>query len=135
VSIKYTNIFHCKTLQNFPKFGFLVWKQTIWQPCSTWQMMRAPSKNWINWTQFSRRESGSWTALKCKLARSLSFLFSYKKRCSLASAPASAPLLLAFDLQQWNDTIVNKIKKMEGIFLLKFHTTHSQARFDLTTRT
>jgi hypothetical protein len=32
VSIKYTNIFHCKTLQNLPKFGFLVCKQTIWQP-------------------------------------------------------------------------------------------------------
>jgi hypothetical protein len=26
VSIKYTNIFHCKTLQNVPKFGFLVWQ-------------------------------------------------------------------------------------------------------------
>jgi hypothetical protein len=34
VSIKYTNIFHCKTLQNLPKFGFLFWKQTIWQPWS-----------------------------------------------------------------------------------------------------
>jgi hypothetical protein len=34
VSIKYTNIFHCKTLQNLSKFGFWVWKQTIWQPCS-----------------------------------------------------------------------------------------------------
>jgi hypothetical protein len=33
VSIKYTDIFHCKTLQNLHKFGFLVWKQTIWQPC------------------------------------------------------------------------------------------------------
>jgi hypothetical protein len=32
VSIKYTVLFHCKTLQNLPKFGFLVWKQTIWQP-------------------------------------------------------------------------------------------------------
>jgi hypothetical protein len=32
VSIKYTNILHYKTLQNLPKFGFLVWKQTIWQP-------------------------------------------------------------------------------------------------------
>jgi hypothetical protein len=32
VSISFTNIFHCKTLQNLPKFGFLVWKQTIWQP-------------------------------------------------------------------------------------------------------
>jgi hypothetical protein len=34
VSMKYTNIYHCKTLLNFPKFGFLVWKQTIWQPWS-----------------------------------------------------------------------------------------------------
>jgi hypothetical protein len=33
VSIKYTIIFHCKTLQILAKFGFLVWKQTIWQPC------------------------------------------------------------------------------------------------------
>jgi hypothetical protein len=37
VSIKYTNIFHCKTHQNFPKFGFLVWEQTIWQPYFVWQ--------------------------------------------------------------------------------------------------
>jgi hypothetical protein len=32
MDIKYTNIFHCKTLQNFPKLGFLVWKYAIWQP-------------------------------------------------------------------------------------------------------
>jgi hypothetical protein len=32
--IKYINIFHCKTLQNLPKFGFLAWKWTICQPCS-----------------------------------------------------------------------------------------------------
>jgi hypothetical protein len=31
-AIKYTNIFHCKTLQNLPKSGFLVRKYTIWQP-------------------------------------------------------------------------------------------------------
>jgi hypothetical protein len=30
--IKYTKIFHSKTVQNLPKLGFLVWKQTIWQP-------------------------------------------------------------------------------------------------------
>jgi hypothetical protein len=30
--IKYTKIFHSKALQNLPKSGFLVWKQTIWQP-------------------------------------------------------------------------------------------------------
>jgi hypothetical protein len=28
---KYTNIFHSKALQNLPKFGFLVGKNTIWQ--------------------------------------------------------------------------------------------------------
>jgi hypothetical protein len=32
MAIKYTNIFHCKTLQNIPKLGFLVRKETIWQP-------------------------------------------------------------------------------------------------------
>jgi hypothetical protein len=26
-------MFHCKTLQNLPKFGLLVWENTIWQPC------------------------------------------------------------------------------------------------------
>jgi hypothetical protein len=33
-TIKYTNIFHYKTLQNLPKFGFLVCKFAIWQPWS-----------------------------------------------------------------------------------------------------
>jgi hypothetical protein len=31
--IKCNNIFHSKALQNLPKLGLLVWKQTIWQPC------------------------------------------------------------------------------------------------------
>jgi hypothetical protein len=30
---EYTNVFHSKALKNLPKFGFLVWKNTIWQPC------------------------------------------------------------------------------------------------------
>jgi hypothetical protein len=30
--LKYTKIFHCQTIQNIPKLGFLVRKQTIWQP-------------------------------------------------------------------------------------------------------
>jgi hypothetical protein len=30
-AIKYTNFFHCKTLQNLPNLGFLVWKYAIWQ--------------------------------------------------------------------------------------------------------
>jgi hypothetical protein len=33
VFMKYTNIFHCKTIQNLSKFGFWVRRQTIWQPC------------------------------------------------------------------------------------------------------
>jgi hypothetical protein len=32
MAIKYSNIFHCKTLQNLPKMVILVWKQIIWQP-------------------------------------------------------------------------------------------------------
>jgi hypothetical protein len=30
---KYINIFQSETLKMFPKLGFLVGKQTIWQPC------------------------------------------------------------------------------------------------------
>jgi hypothetical protein len=33
MAIKFINFFQSKTLQNLPKLGFLVWKQTIWQPC------------------------------------------------------------------------------------------------------
>jgi hypothetical protein len=32
MTIKYTNIFHSKALQNLPKLGVLVWKTGIWQP-------------------------------------------------------------------------------------------------------
>jgi hypothetical protein len=32
---KYTNIFHSEAIQNLTKLGFLVWKYTIWQPCSS----------------------------------------------------------------------------------------------------
>jgi hypothetical protein len=34
MAIKYINIFQSKALQDLPKFGFFVWKETIWQPCS-----------------------------------------------------------------------------------------------------
>jgi hypothetical protein len=36
----YTNLFHSKALQNFPKFGFLVGKNTIWQPCSATKLFK-----------------------------------------------------------------------------------------------
>jgi hypothetical protein len=32
MAVKFTDIFHSKAHQNLPKFGFLVWKHTIWQP-------------------------------------------------------------------------------------------------------
>jgi hypothetical protein len=34
MAIKYSNIFQSKAIQNLPKLGLLVWKQTIWQPCT-----------------------------------------------------------------------------------------------------
>jgi hypothetical protein len=33
MSIKFTDVFQYKTLQNLPKLAFLVWKCTIWQHC------------------------------------------------------------------------------------------------------
>jgi hypothetical protein len=33
MAIKCINIFQSKAPQNLPKLWFLVWKQTIWQPC------------------------------------------------------------------------------------------------------
>jgi hypothetical protein len=35
MAIKHINIFQSKDLRKLPKLGFLVWKQTIWQPWST----------------------------------------------------------------------------------------------------
>jgi hypothetical protein len=63
VSINYTNIFHCKTFQNLPKFGFLVWKQTIWQPS-----VCLPDR-------FSRRWENTRTASRCYLT--------YEQRCQM----------------------------------------------------
>jgi hypothetical protein len=34
MSIEYNNFLYSNALQNSPKFGLLVWKHTIWQPCS-----------------------------------------------------------------------------------------------------
>jgi hypothetical protein len=60
-------IFHCKTLQNFPKFGFLVWKQTIWQP-------RLPLFPLSHNNSFLSRETFGFS--------SKSFLFSYHWRAA-----------------------------------------------------
>jgi hypothetical protein len=70
--IKYTNIFHCKTLQNLPRLGFLVWKQTIWQPWWSDQNVTLSvvehSMLLVNWTF-----SGT-----CKVKRLLLCSFFYK---------------------------------------------------------
>jgi hypothetical protein len=42
--IKYTCIFH--TLRNLPKLGFLVWKQTIWQPWSPSVIVSGSGHRW-----------------------------------------------------------------------------------------
>jgi hypothetical protein len=44
----YINNFHSKVLQNIPKLGFLVRKETIWQPCpqtvQKWGMRQMSAK-------------------------------------------------------------------------------------------
>jgi hypothetical protein len=45
--IKYINIFQTEALYNLPKFGFFVWKETIWQPWSNVQT--------INFTPYQAR--------------------------------------------------------------------------------
>jgi hypothetical protein len=48
MAIKYTNIFHSKTLQNLPKFGFLVLKYTIWQPCTQVTLAELAWHHWLS---------------------------------------------------------------------------------------
>jgi hypothetical protein len=43
MAVKYSDLFHSKTLQNLPNFGFLVWKYTIWQPWCSPAHKRAPN--------------------------------------------------------------------------------------------
>jgi hypothetical protein len=40
MTIQFTAIFQCKTIQNIPQLVFLVWKYTIWQPCFEWNFRR-----------------------------------------------------------------------------------------------
>jgi hypothetical protein len=52
MALKYINIFQSKALQNLPKLGFLVWKETIWQPWSS-----GPSQSFEylpTWQQLSK---------------------------------------------------------------------------------
>jgi hypothetical protein len=46
MAIKYTNTFHCKTLQYLPKLEILVWKYTIWQPWTVCRQRIFFSKIW-----------------------------------------------------------------------------------------
>jgi hypothetical protein len=66
VSIKYTNIFQRTTVQNLPKFGFLVWKQTIWQP---WSFRRALTQGgqMVNFQTKKPNLAKFWRVLEWKL--------------------------------------------------------------------
>jgi hypothetical protein len=48
MAIKYINIFQSEALKIFPKLGFLVWKQTIWQPCC----LPTSVSGWSDWANF-----------------------------------------------------------------------------------
>jgi hypothetical protein len=59
MTIKYTKIFHSKTLQRFPNFGFWVWEYSIWQPwlalVDQFQNFR-PSAETSKWSSKNRRK-------------------------------------------------------------------------------
>jgi hypothetical protein len=67
--IKYTNIYHCKTLPNLPKLGFLVLKYTIWQP--RWMSLSYLGNNF------------------CTLAIPVGVLFSSRQQLSLGATMAT----------------------------------------------
>jgi hypothetical protein len=46
---KYTNVFHHKAHQNLPKFGFLVWKYTIWQPWDSMEVKHCLLNTRVPW--------------------------------------------------------------------------------------
>jgi hypothetical protein len=50
IAINYINIFQSRALQNLPKVGFLVWKETIWQPCRPpiLTLLLGPRLSWPN---------------------------------------------------------------------------------------
>jgi hypothetical protein len=56
--------YHCKTLQNLPKLGFLVWKYAIWQPRSDQLFFFAVSESKFSITTM---HSYSYPARKCLL--------------------------------------------------------------------
>jgi hypothetical protein len=58
----YTSIFHYKALQNLPKLGFLVWKQTIWKPClgpGLWYLVSGANTTIMSKEQQRKKYSGA----------------------------------------------------------------------------
>jgi hypothetical protein len=49
MTTEYTNFFRSNALQNLPKFGFFVSKQTIWQP---WYDLTLSSERSLNYAQY-----------------------------------------------------------------------------------
>jgi hypothetical protein len=69
VSVKYTNIFHCKTPQNLPKLGFYVWKQTIWQPWCSFECLYCAAKHSLR--DFSSSEASVTGWVREKIAQNV----------------------------------------------------------------
>jgi hypothetical protein len=64
--IKHTIILHCKTLQNYPKLGFSVWKYATWDRCYGLKNIFAEkfSKKWRFCTKLSEFSSEhEWTSV------------------------------------------------------------------------
>jgi hypothetical protein len=45
--LKYINILQSETVKSFPRLGFWVWKQTIWQPCARPKCCRMAEKSFL----------------------------------------------------------------------------------------
>jgi hypothetical protein len=57
MAIKYTNICHCKPLQNLPILGFFVSKYTIWQ---RWFKLAEPYLEKTFWVKIYAETSSTW---------------------------------------------------------------------------
>jgi hypothetical protein len=59
MNINYTSKIHCRTLKNIPKFGFLVRKNTIWQPWR--QALSVPEINFFHQKRGSKEQQKMWS--------------------------------------------------------------------------
>jgi hypothetical protein len=73
--IQYTSIFHCKSLQNFPKVGFLVWNCAIWQPWCAWKGSSSEYRVEQKATRRCKtRQGGSHFFARCQFSRKMDYV-------------------------------------------------------------